>query len=266
MGGSTTWGPNHSRDGYPVPAARLLDERFGDGRVEVINLGIPVSNSATTLVLARRFLTESVRPDIVVLYQGFNDLFYWRSRALAERSLDAGGMPSATLFRAPAHQGSLLQLLFSEEPHPFDDSSFREKALRAPLLAHRDMLDLARERGFTLYLSTFASPSYGELPEEELDFFRTELHFLWPMLGSVESYQRDLAAYNAAVVENARRIGVPLIDVAAAHGGGREVFIDNCHRTEQGVATHGRIAFDALASQIAEILQAENTQRPSRIP
>jgi lysophospholipase L1-like esterase len=73
LGGSTTFG-YHVTDGEEWPA-RLGEALAREGRIEVVNAGRPGATTWTDFRALRDRLVQ-LEPDIVVLYEGFNDL--WR--------------------------------------------------------------------------------------------------------------------------------------------------------------------------------------------
>lgn len=242
VGGSTTY------DGYPEVVAERLAERFGAGRVEAVNLGVPASNSATSLVLMRRFLPR-LRPHAVVVYHGFNDLAYHRARARAEerQAKGASAVEPAMFVERPSR--GLLDLLFARTL-----DALPAAALDGPTRDYEAMAELARELGFTLYLSTFAAPAYDEIDAPSRRFFEADLRYLWPILAPVDRYRADLSAYNDRVRQVAPRIGARLIDVAAAVHGGRDRFRDNCHTTVEGRGLHAAAVAAALAPSIPALI------------
>lgn len=233
VGGSTTY------DGYP----ELVGARLGP-RVEVVNLGVPASNSATTLLMMRRFLPR-LRPHVVVTYHGFNDLLYYRARARAsDRAARGASATEPAIFVEQPSRGVLG--LFSHR-----DDTLPGIALDGPTRNYEDMATLAREHQFTLYMSTFGLPSYEQLDAFSRRYYEADLRYLWPLLGDVERYRRDLVAYNARVRETTKKLGAQLIDVAAVLHGGRSMFRDNCHNTADGQAVHAAAVASALTPLLA---------------
>ena len=51
------------------------------------------------------------------------------------------------------------------------------------------MAALGKALGFSMWVSTFAAPSYAELDADERGyFFEAELRYLWPVVGGVDRY------------------------------------------------------------------------------
>jgi lysophospholipase L1-like esterase len=79
LGGSTTFGVHVQEEhSWPSVLGRLLnDQSGGSPRYEVLNFGTPMASSPYTLVaLATKVI--HLRPDIVVVYDGVNDISNWR--------------------------------------------------------------------------------------------------------------------------------------------------------------------------------------------
>lgn len=247
VGGSTTY------DGYPDAVGARLAQRFGEGRVETVNLGVPASNSATSFVLMKKFLGR-LRPQIVVVYHGFNDLAYYRARARAAERRARGAAENEPAMFVERPSRGVLGLLFARTV-----DELPAEALDGPTHNYEAMAALARELGFNLYLSTFAAPSYDETDATSRRFFEADLRYLWPMLAPVDRYRKDLASYNERVRQTAPRIGAGLIDVAAAVHGGRNLFRDNCHTTVEGRDIHAAAVASTLAPAIAPLLAQPNS-------
>jgi lysophospholipase L1-like esterase len=75
LGGSTTWGEFSAtnEETWPAMLGRRLAERYPDVRFKVYNLGTRAASSAySTSVLAA--LGQHLRPDLVIVYHGENDV------------------------------------------------------------------------------------------------------------------------------------------------------------------------------------------------
>lgn len=250
FGGSTTF------DGYPEQVAERMDRRFGAGRVEVLNLGVPAGNTATSLLLLKRFLPHWA-PHLVVIYHGFNDLVYYRARArgMAEVFSGRASMKDPALIPAPA-QGllGLVQLARRGDNLVGLAPWMAESIFQEPMNNYWLMSRLAWAAGIDLYVSTFAAPDYERLSADDLSFLDADIRFLWPVLGSREQYAADIAEYRRRLVVFAQQAPAPLIDVASRVRGGLDIFNDNCHLRDPGRALHAEIAFEALSPRVEELL------------
>lgn len=263
VGGSTTF------NGYPEEVGALMDQRFGAGRVEIINMGVPASNAATTLVLMRRFLPKW-QPHIVVQYEAFNDLYFGRALVLAQlRSLKESEGSTRPLIELPRKSRGLWSVLTGSgtPPPPTIAPWFEQGIWDQPLVNYWEMSRMSWSQGFELYVSTFASPDYAHLSPEEKESLDLNIRYLWPLLMSADRYAADLAEYNRRVGLFAASSGTPLIDVASGIRGGLKLFDDNCHLKPDGIKLHAQIAFDALAPRVEALLaQGANPPHPRTPP
>jgi hypothetical protein len=106
-------GDSTTRTGYPEIAGRLLNAELGPGSVEVMNLGVSASDVHTTTYLFERYYS-SIRPDIVVYYQGRNDVVFEHMRGLAVLA-DALGEDPEAIFSRPNPRRGLLDILLGSE-------------------------------------------------------------------------------------------------------------------------------------------------------
>jgi len=255
VGGSTTY------DGHPALVASRMDQRFGAGKVEVINMGVSSSSSYTTLLMMTSYLPRW-KPHIVVFYEGFNDLMVTHALSLAGiESLRHPGTTSYD-FEVPPRSQGLWSLLWPRAASPAELPWFRQRIFLEPMENYWSMSRMAWRLGFDFYVSTFAAPDYARLPPKDLDELETNLRYLWPLLGTTARYAAELAEYNRHVTAFAAASGAGLIDVAGLLRGGMERFTDNCHMTALGRDEHAAIVFAALAPRVAELL-AQHAPAPA---
>jgi lysophospholipase L1-like esterase len=76
IGDSCTWGWGVGQDeAYPTALQRLLDERYGAGRYQVLNAGVPGYTSYEGLIYLRE-RGLPLKPAIVIAGYGFNETFH----------------------------------------------------------------------------------------------------------------------------------------------------------------------------------------------
>jgi formylglycine-generating enzyme required for sulfatase activity len=258
FGGSTTF------DGYPEAVARLFDAELGQGRVEVLNLGVPASNTATTWSLMQRFVPEYT-PHIVVTYEGFNDFVYFGQRARALDALSRGVQLDTDAPLPQTGVGSrgiwslVTERLSPSVVHPM----LAESVLLEPNSRFWEMSRHAWANGYALYVSTFGSPYEEDLSADDRAYFDDELRLIWPTLGGSDAYARDIDAYNRRLREFAHDSRTELIDVASVLDGGRAHFTDSCHETDDGRDRHARAVFEALRPRVRELLE-QGAPAPAR--
>ena len=227
LGGATT------ALGYPERVGRLLLAEVGEGRVEVVNLGVDSVNSGEALAIAQKFL-PIWRPNLVVLYGGLDDLVVRGAEATRTR-----GLLEVLLGRGSGEPGALAG-----------------EAMR--LQSEQDYWELSRlcwRLDAELLVSLPAAPDYASLSSEDREYFEADLRVLWPALGSTDRYSRSLSGYRDMVRRTAARAGIGVIDVAGGLVGGRDLFVDNARFTDAGMDRHAAIAAAALKPRV-EFLQA----------
>ena len=226
LGGSAT------ARGYPERVGRLLSSEIGEGRVEVINLGVDEADSGGALAIARKYL-PLWKPNLVVLYGGLDDL------------VAPGG-------ERPRSRG-LFDLLSGWTP-------FTPGAVTGPgtlLESEQNYWALSRlcwQLDAELVVSLPAAPDYASLSFEDRAYFDADLRFLWPGIGSTGNYLESLLAYRALVSRMAGRAGLGVIDVAGGLVGGRDLFVDNSCGTDAGMTRHAAIAAAALKPRVEYLL------------
>jgi len=75
LGGSTTYGPELERDqAYPAVLEQILQERFPDTPIKVLNAGVPWYTSMHSLL---RYISHYAdwKPHIIIVLHAFNDIF-----------------------------------------------------------------------------------------------------------------------------------------------------------------------------------------------
>ncbi len=98
IGDSNTYGIGTPRDQtYPAQLERVLNQRSAGRRFEVVNLGVPGTNSGQALHRLRGYI-EAYRPDLLVVVIGVND--YWNP---AEMDLSETASLGERLHRAASY-------------------------------------------------------------------------------------------------------------------------------------------------------------------
>lgn len=242
------------RSSYPALVREQLDAALGPGKVEVVDLGVPGSHSATTALLAERLLPRW-RPHLVVVSLGFDDLVFYRGRAQAiaraarrEARFEDPGVPVS-----PASRGLWdLFRLASTDDAPL--AWLEDTWITEPMSSYWELERQVSGLGGELWVASVAAPDPGELSEVERRYFALDLELIWPLLGGADTFAADLTAYRAALGTFARTSGAHLIDVAAQVRGGRALFVDNATLTSEGQALQARVVVQALLPRIRELL------------
>ena len=252
LGGSTTFGYAVA-DGEDWPSQ--LGRRLGD-RYDVVNGGRPGATTFRDFAYLRDHLLK-LEPDVVVLYEGFNDM--WRAvRRHAGDQPDYGivdeGLPASD---APLDQGepaqwpwrisflayrgarwlsARLDVWKPSWPEPpvgggpfvFNPAvvSIYERNLKA-------MVRLCRSRGVQPVLATFAACDDPSLPPAEqqrrLRYVTREI----PQLDATTG-QQAMELYRDVTRRVAREEGAPLVDLARRMTKDLSAFTDTIHFTPAG--------------------------------
>jgi lysophospholipase L1-like esterase len=267
LGGSTTFGYTVT-DGEEWPAR--LGERLGD-RFEVVNAGRPGATTFADFAYLRDRLLQ-LEPDIVVIYEGFNDL--WRGvRRHAGEQPDYGrvdeGMPPATepldrgepvawpvrLSFLTYHGAIWLTSKLPREPRgwpepPVGRGRFRFDPAVVSIYEHnlRAIIRLCRRRGVRAVVATFAACDDPRLslPEQErrLRYVTTRI----PQL-DVQSGQEGMDLYREITRRVAHEEAAPLVDLARTMTKDLKAYTDTIHFTPEGERL--------LAERLLEGLRAE---------
>jgi lysophospholipase L1-like esterase len=235
IGGSTTVAGRTNDETYPALLEEKLRRRFPGLRVEVLNLG--VSSVTTEYWLQRLGRVLAYEPDVIIQYQGINDISWRHLPRYAE----------AHPRRGRAYRSLLVQRLFpfpAEELDPYLEETFETLGTTA---------GICRERGIAYLGATFAAPD----PEQTRGEFRRHLDYnaeYWMRKFPMHSY-----ATWAGIVERYNRLFedfawrshmayVPLHETLHDPG----LFIDVCHFTPEGIERLADTFFPAVAGLVRD--------------
>jgi lysophospholipase L1-like esterase len=218
IGGSTTVAGRTNEETYPALLERRLRARFPGLALEVLNLG--VSSVTTEYWRGRLDRVFGYEPDILVQYQGINDIA-WRHfpRYAREHRL-----------RGWAYRSLLVQRLF---PFPVEEL---DPYLSATLETMGATAHACKERGVAYIAGSFAAPdpkrAHGDF-RRHLDT-SAEFWTRWFPMPSYYTWAAIVARHNRLFVDFALRTHVShvlvhekLTDPA--------LFIDVCHFTPEGI-------------------------------
>jgi lysophospholipase L1-like esterase len=210
LGDSCTWGWRVGQnESYPAVLQQVLDQQYGDGRYQVINAGVPGYTSYQTLV-ALQEKGLPLKPDIVIIAVGFNDLFKTgdvERQIASERrfmpllKLDDLLLDTSRMYRWVRWQAA---------------AATNEQAVRVTPEGYqrnmRAMVEMARAQGAHVLLLSFWHPLTNDQP------------YRLAMISAAESEKAPLVTYDG-----------PLIDVV--------------HPTPEGYAILVRAIVDALRAE-----------------
>ena len=266
LGDSCTFGQIHRgdlsgavRNPYPLALEKLLAERVGAGRFEVINAGVPGYNSYQGLVLLRGKLRD-LAPDLITVRFGWNDLFlsdaprgrnpYRESDSSFVVALEDLALRTA-LYPFLRRLGMEWGARRGRDPGALH-RAFVSQTTWTPTIplsdfAHnlRRIVEVGRERGAEVWLLT--SPHDAEASESTRNFVafhnRTDFDVL----------MREQARYNEVVRAVGRELGAPVIDMDAIYRASRELPLfgasDAVHPSQYGHQLEASALFRELAAR-----------------
>jgi lysophospholipase L1-like esterase len=246
LGGSSTYDVRIEDNAatFTAQLEKLLKEDYGYEHVQVINAGVPGYNSWEILGNLE-FRVLDLDPDLVIIYEGTNDVHARLVEPSAYRGDDSGRRqvwqpPHVALWEHSAFLRILSRMLnitrqvsvddFVSSPTylswPFEfrlqeDNSDPAEILKEnpPVYFRRNlenMIAVAREHGVEIMFSTWASSPY-------LNDYASE-----------DYYQQGFAENNQVVAEVATSHDVPLFDFASVMPQDPEYWADGRHSNEAG--------------------------------
>ena len=239
LGGSTTfdiYAPDDER-AWPAQAGAMVQEALPGRAVEVLNAGVPGEIMEGSLADLRR-LGRQVRPDVVVIYHGPNDL-----RQVLTRP--AVPPPPTALQRL---MGSFKPAMYRVLLRNLQSSAYLQVELPAQQVGARQLGPIrqrlealireSRALGATPLLATHALRAPPDAAGAQARAQVAESALLLGM--DAESTLAAFAAYNQLVVQLAREHRLPLADVRAAVPPDGENWGDATHFRAPGSARAAR--------------------------
>jgi len=236
LGGSTTEEGESASRTYPKLLEDCLRAAVPGAKVEVLNCGIAGVDTDGQLENLGEFL--SFEPDLVVLYEGVNDILkgmrdswrdwpdhWWR-----------GLLRHSQFMRRFAP----LALLPPEETIRHD--------LRARIITNLETIrSVFAARSVPLAVCTLACPDARALSPVEYGFFDNDTRSHWGKSWiSYSFYERTSALFNDELKTWCRDEGLCLIPVDKAYRDGYATFVDLCHMSPAGIERKARAIMSGL--------------------
>jgi len=256
IGGSTTfdiYAPNNHKT-WPSIAGQLLDAHLTDQVVEIVNAGVPGEViRGNRLDFERNY--AKVRPDILVLHAGPNDLRTAAHSSDSARGIapepEPGWMHKSALYRVVSRRLQLGPIPDSWKNRAIDE--YHWSRIRKDL---HDFLRTAREKGLQVVLSTHAHRAEDTATGARAKRQVAEGQKLLRM--DAESVIATFLRYNTMVRELAAQEGAPLVDLRAAVPPDTSFFGDHSHYSSAGSQRAGEAAFELLKNLELRPKQAVN--------
>lgn len=270
LGGSTTYGVFlGDHETYPYYLGEELKRQFGRDKVEVINAGLVSATSAESLTRVL-FRIVPLEPDMVVFYEGYNDLpprmfndfsddYYsfrkhpqnrhpWLERSYLHRLL-MSGLGS----RLQYPNGTLLAYTWKFENLPSDDrqkiSNFNGTSAAVYRRNVEHILAVAKSRGIEIVLATF--PFNGDAPN-------------WNEYMPDELWGRGIAENNEVIRNVAATQHLPLVAFHEYADSHKKIFLDSIHLTPSGNMELADVLAATIAPLVAQHTGVAGEQRAGR--
>lgn len=243
IGGSTTEEGNSTDATYPKIVERKLAQRFGTGRIEVINAGTCGTN---TYNIRRRFGDFlALQPDLILFYGGVNDTTHLHSQFW----LDA-----VPRWKKWARRSFIINRYFGFYllPGAEELSSYMRDTTYRNLLSMRHA---ARKQGVEMAWCSFAYPTLHWYDMRAKNYYDINMRDVWHGQGLINfrAYCRVTDVFNQTGRDIAQKEGVPWFPVAEQFVAGADHFFDICHMTPQGL----ELKTDIFSGLIADYLQRQ---------
>ena len=260
MGGSTTQGSSGD-GGYPAVLQRLLQERFPDKKIEVLNAGCFFYTTQHCIIYYLTYI-QDLEPDLIIMFEAQNDLV---------TSCTMPPFASSPFRRDYGHfYGALARLRY---PESFEKllSAFFYADLLAPALKPTPFTDFKSRHSFQRNLETFIKISQGTgvaliLANQAHCFSAvdaadtTEAHanivkFMLALPVDEKHYAEEKSWYNGMELFNriarqtAEKFNVPFVDQAAAFKGKQQLFRDDVHLIPEGTTQLARLFFNEIVQR-----------------
>jgi len=223
IGGSTT--EEGAEDGtYPYLMEQWLRAEHPGLRLEVVNCG--VCGMTTTRHLMRLPDYFQLDPDLIILYEGVNDI----AHDLINVWQDRKSMPQTWLDASPFARQALNRALFPS------DAAIAEGLDALPLANLRAIIRAARARGIPALICGLACPDSASISTAERQYFDYNARTAWqcPYL-SASMYGHIVALFRDGLHKMCIRQQLTYVPVEDEIYGGLHYFVDICHMTRPGI-------------------------------
>mgnify|MGYP000925839256 CR=1 FL=1 len=245
IGASTTEeGPSDDRT-YPAVLEKLLRYHFAQPVFEVVNCG--TGGTTTEVHLSRLADYLALEPDMVILYEGVNDLRYTIS---AFSHIDKSPYMHV-LSRSCFFQYWFNRLMFPE--HDILREAIRETAIKNL----RVQADVYRCHNVDVVFSTLVTPDMAHLTRDERDYFDWTTRRYWLSTHTwaddyltLPVYSEMVGIYNRQLQSLCRERGILCVPVADCLVGGRGLFRDMVHMRNTAIELKARVFFSYLADYL----------------
>lgn len=250
VGGSTTVSGYDDRMTYPAMLQCMLREKFSQAadRIEVVNCGIFGLVSAEELEMQPEIL--AMEPDIILYYNGINDLTtHYRAWLASDEAWSTAG----DKLRRWLGRSVFVHRFWNAETIP-GDADFG-KMIQSSSMDNLEKLYMGyQEHGAAVVACSFSGPDPDALSPDDRLYADTQFVPQWFFDMNLRSYTHVRRLFNAALKDLCARKNLVYLPVAEEHHAGFDQFTDLCHMTPQGIENKARIVFNHIAPLVGERL------------
>jgi len=255
IGGSTTAENFSPEFSYPNVMERelasllLVPGKETIERIDVVNCG--VEGLDTQGILERSDDFFALEPDVLMLYEGVNDLMF--QILSKEPVLPKGIRPSI------ASWSNLYASLDPGALFPSDDA-IRDGIRQRTIANFEHLIRIARQRGVLVVLCGVVHPEFEILPAHAVSYLNWNIRQNWQTPGvTAEIYARGVDILNEELRALAERQSCPYLPLQnhfVRIFGTPAFFMDICHLFPDGIIYKGRVAAEYMRPLISGMLDA----------
>ncbi len=237
IGGSTTEEGDTNRKTYPNLMEDRLNGETREKRIDVVNCGISGITSLMEWMRFRDYL--QLEPDLIVYYDGVNDLCHWLFR---------NWVFNATPTQKRLRESQFLCYYFNKWLLP--SRAEMEQAIDSRTMKNvRSMCEAAEAAGVKIALCSFAHPTLETLPRAQRNYFEYDMRQNWGgMYVTMSTYVMAIEILNEKIRKLCEEKGLLYIPVAENVCGGTEYFGDICHMRNSGIEKKAEVIAKGLES------------------
>jgi len=256
---------------YPLVLEKLLADRVGPGRFEVLNAGVPGYNSYQGLMLLRGKL-RGLDPDLITVRYGWNDVFlsdappgqspYREPDSRLAIALEDLALRTA-LYPFVRRLGFELRARREQSPEALQEAFARKTqwfpTVPLPDYEHnlRRIVEIGRARGAQVWLLT---APYNPTPSETARNFVVYNNKI-----GFDELMAEHDRYNEATRAIGRELGVPVIDMDAIYRDNPDVALfvesDVPHPSQWGHHLEADVLYRALVARGIAVPPGESKRR-----
>jgi hypothetical protein len=250
VGGSTTVEGYDDRMTYPAMLQGMLREQFPQAadRIEVVNCGVIGLLSREELEMRDEIL--ALEPDLVIYYNGINDLRLFYKPWVAS---DDAWPTVADKMRRMLKRSAFMRRFWNAKLVP-GDAPF-EAMIRENILQNLDELFSAwQARGIPVAVSSFIGPEPEVLSPDDLAYADTQFVPPWFEDMDLRGYTHARGLLNDGFKRLCEEKKFTYLPIAEEQRVGFDQFLDLCHMTPKGIENKAKIMCSHVAPLVAERL------------